>query len=104
MLIYKVPIIATTMLSDFHHTHTHTSLGDGDEESIYMCGNSLGLMPLRTRDLVMQEFDVWGKKQVQMLILCMLFSLGILIIMLTEVLKHIGTTLITDHGPLLMRL
>ena len=26
-------------------------------------------MPLRTRDLVMQEFDVWGKKQVQKLVL-----------------------------------
>ncbi|CAO3664662.1 unnamed protein product [Umbelopsis ramanniana] len=39
--------------------------GDGDEQSIYMCGNSLGLMPLRSRNLVMQEFDVWGKKGVE---------------------------------------
>lgn len=39
--------------------------GDGEDPSVYMCGNSLGLMPLRTRDLVMQEFDVWGKKGVE---------------------------------------
>ncbi|KAG2171937.1 hypothetical protein INT43_001413 [Umbelopsis isabellina] len=38
---------------------------NGDDPCIYMCGNSLGLMPLRSRDLVMQEFEVWGEKGVE---------------------------------------
>jgi len=38
---------------------------EDNEPSVYLCGNSLGLMPLRSRDLVMQEFEVWGKKGVE---------------------------------------
>ncbi|KAJ3277160.1 hypothetical protein HDV01_000212 [Terramyces sp. JEL0728] len=30
-----------------------------DQEGVYMCGNSLGLQPKRTRELLNQELDVW---------------------------------------------
>ncbi|CAG8450228.1 8195_t:CDS:10 [Ambispora gerdemannii] len=32
-----------------------------DEECIYFCGNSLGLSPRRSRQLVDEEFEVWSK-------------------------------------------
>lgn len=38
-----------------------------DEESseiVYLCGNSLGLMPIHTRTLLNQELDVWSSKGV----------------------------------------
>lgn len=38
---------------------------DGDnEESIYFCGNSLGLQPRRTRDYVNRYLDTWASKGV----------------------------------------
>lgn len=38
---------------------------DGDnEESIYFCGNSLGLQPRRTRDYVSRYLDTWASKGV----------------------------------------
>ncbi|KAI8048550.1 pyridoxal phosphate-dependent transferase [Syncephalis plumigaleata] len=37
---------------------------DGREESIYLCGNSLGAMPKRAKQYVQEEFDVWGEKGV----------------------------------------
>jgi kynureninase len=33
----------------------------GDEPCVYMCGNSLGLMPKATRDAVVQELDDWAR-------------------------------------------
>lgn len=33
-------------------------------EKIYFCGNSLGLQPKRTKDLMCQELDVWAKQGV----------------------------------------
>lgn len=30
-----------------------------------MCGNSLGLMPKRSRELINQELDAWGKRGVE---------------------------------------
>ncbi|KAG1139780.1 hypothetical protein G6F38_009586 [Rhizopus arrhizus] len=36
-----------------------------DEECTYLCGNSLGLMPKRSRQLVNEEFDAWGKRGVE---------------------------------------
>jgi len=35
-----------------------------EEDSIYFCGNSLGLMPRHTRDLINQELDVWASSGV----------------------------------------
>ncbi|PKC14716.1 kynureninase [Rhizophagus irregularis] len=35
-----------------------------EDDSVYFCGNSLGLMPRRTRDLVNQELDVWASSGV----------------------------------------
>ena len=32
---------------------------------IYLCGNSLGLMPRRVRDLMGQELDDWGRLGVE---------------------------------------
>jgi kynureninase len=33
-----------------------------DERCVYLCGNSLGLQPLETRTLLLQELDVWSQK------------------------------------------
>ena len=37
---------------------------DDDKESIYFCGNSLGLQPRRTRDYVNRYLDTWASKGV----------------------------------------
>ena len=36
--------------------------GNLDETCTYLCGNSLGLMPKRSRQRVMEELDAWGKR------------------------------------------
>ena len=38
--------------------------GTGDEQCIYLCGNSLGLLPRTTPDLISQELKVWADKGV----------------------------------------
>ncbi|MCC6322001.1 MAG: kynureninase [Phycisphaerales bacterium] len=38
---------------------------DGSAEVVYLCGNSLGLMPRATRDAVMQELDDWARLGVE---------------------------------------
>lgn len=35
---------------------------DLDEECTYLCGNSLGLMPKRSRELINEELTTWGQK------------------------------------------
>ncbi|KAJ3338175.1 hypothetical protein HDU93_009910 [Gonapodya sp. JEL0774] len=37
---------------------------DGNNESIYLCGNSLGLLPKGTKTLLSQELDAWSRKGV----------------------------------------
>ncbi|GMT22078.1 hypothetical protein PFISCL1PPCAC_13375, partial [Pristionchus fissidentatus] len=37
------------------------SLVDADADSIYLCGNSLGLMPKATRRIMNEQFDKWGQ-------------------------------------------
>jgi kynureninase len=37
---------------------------DGQEESIYFCGNSLGLQPRRTKEYVNRYLDTWASKGV----------------------------------------
>ena len=37
---------------------------DDDEESIYFCGNSLGLQPQRTKEYVNRYLDTWASKGV----------------------------------------
>jgi len=39
--------------------------GDGDGEQIYLCGNSLGLMPRATRQALVDELDDWGRLAVE---------------------------------------
>ena len=36
--------------------------GDIDGESIYFCGNSLGLLSKRARQHVVEELDVWSSR------------------------------------------
>jgi len=36
--------------------------GDGNEQAIYLCGNSLGLQPRRTRDYIQRYLDTWASK------------------------------------------
>ncbi|KAG0168969.1 Kynureninase (L-kynurenine hydrolase) [Apophysomyces sp. BC1034] len=38
---------------------------DLDQSCTYLCGNSLGLMPKRSRELVIQELDVWAARGVE---------------------------------------
>lgn len=35
------------------------SLVDGEKDSVYFCGNSLGLQPKEAQTLVMQEMEKW---------------------------------------------
>ncbi|KAE9554727.1 hypothetical protein FO519_002055 [Halicephalobus sp. NKZ332] len=37
------------------------TLIDPDEDSIYLCGNSLGLMPKATKEITNEQFDKWAK-------------------------------------------
>jgi hypothetical protein len=39
-----------------------TGTGDGEQESVYLAGNSLGLMPKRTPELLSQELQVWSTR------------------------------------------
>jgi kynureninase len=43
---------------------SHDAHSDDNEESIYFCGNSLGLQPRRTRDYVNRYLDTWASKGV----------------------------------------
>ncbi|CAO3607697.1 unnamed protein product [Mucor hiemalis] len=38
---------------------------DLDESCTYLCGNSLGLMPKRSRDLINEELDAWSRRGVE---------------------------------------
>lgn len=42
-----------------------TGTGDGEQESVYLAGNSLGLMPKRTPELLSQELHVWSTRCVR---------------------------------------
>ncbi|OAG08215.1 kynureninase [Paraphaeosphaeria sporulosa] len=42
----------------------HVSRDDDHDESIYLCGNSLGLQPRRTREYVNRYLDTWASKGV----------------------------------------
>lgn len=33
----------------------------GEEDCVYLCGNSLGLKPLKADEYVSQQMDKWGK-------------------------------------------
>ncbi|KAH7088311.1 kynureninase 1 [Paraphoma chrysanthemicola] len=44
--------------------NTSGSTGDRNEESIYFCGNSLGLQPRRTKEYVNRYLDTWASKGV----------------------------------------
>ena len=48
----------------FHQNGDATSREDNDEESIYFCGNSLGLQPRRTKEYVNRYLDTWASKGV----------------------------------------
>lgn len=43
-----------------YRTEFHIPLQKSGEEHIYMCGNSLGLQPKRTKKYLMQELDDWA--------------------------------------------
>lgn len=43
-----------------------------EDDSVYFCGNSLGLMARRTRDLVNQELDVWASSYISVFIYCII--------------------------------
>lgn len=46
---------------------THKSLGvsEAKDDSIYFCGNSLGLMPKKTRESINNELDAWSARAVE---------------------------------------
>jgi kynureninase len=41
-----------------------TANADGTEDGIYLCGNSLGLQPRRTRQYIQKYLDTWASKGV----------------------------------------
>ncbi|KAF3036417.1 Kynureninase (L-kynurenine hydrolase) [Didymella heteroderae] len=43
---------------------SHDAQNDDNEESVYFCGNSLGLQPRRTREYVNRYLDTWASKGV----------------------------------------
>jgi len=45
--------------SQFHFPKT-----DAGDDKVYLCGNSLGLMPKRARDILNEELDVWAERGV----------------------------------------
>ncbi|KAI7898196.1 uncharacterized protein BX663DRAFT_265084 [Cokeromyces recurvatus] len=67
-----------------------------DEECIYLCGNSLGLMPKRTRTIINQELDAWAQRYVHPLYKRYTYTTKIC--SHTGELKAIGTILICDLG------
>jgi kynureninase len=52
---------APTVVTDVSNDQTAS---DDSEESIYLCGNSLGLQPRRTRDYINKYLDTWASKGV----------------------------------------
>lgn len=48
-----------------HRAHFHVPRTRSGEETIYLCGNSLGLMPRRARELVDRELDDWARLGVE---------------------------------------
>jgi kynureninase len=46
-------------------TLTHCNSWIDGSELVYLCGNSLGLQPKRSRELVLEELDVWAERGVQ---------------------------------------
>jgi kynureninase len=49
---------------DFEQTHSSTSQDSSHDESIYFCGNSLGLQPRRTKEYINRYLDTWASKGV----------------------------------------
>jgi len=46
------------------------SLVDKEMDSMYFCGNSLGLQPKEARTLVVQEMDKWQQMYVKKYYIC----------------------------------
>ena len=66
----KQPVVGMFITIDYCWFYWHgliESEADLDKPCTYLCGNSLGLMPKRSRELVMQEFDVWADRYVESL-------------------------------------
>lgn len=51
-------------LSSFR-SHFHVPTQANGEEHIYLCGNSLGLQPVRTKEYIQQELDAWAAHGVE---------------------------------------
>ena len=49
-------------LADFIASLVDLSLCDGEQDSIYLAGNSLGLMPKATRRVMEEQFKKWGEQ------------------------------------------
>ena len=51
-------------MSPFHSPRVtiSTKIFEEDNPCTYLCGNSLGLMPKRSRKLVEEELQVWGTR------------------------------------------
>lgn len=54
-------------LPGFESTATLAKFGENEEsDSIYLCGNSLGLMPKRTEVIMRRQFEKWQQMQVSL--------------------------------------
>ena len=48
--------------NSFHLTETSGSDSDGEEECVYLCGNSLGLKPKNADAYMGEQLENWGKQ------------------------------------------
>ena len=55
------PSLTATAAKTSSQTSAHDS-HESDEEAVYLCGNSLGLMPKNTRKIINEELDVWASR------------------------------------------
>lgn len=63
-LEYARHLDAIDPFADWRDRFEIPEAGDGSE-SVYLCGNSLGLMPRRTRELIGEELDDWSRLGVE---------------------------------------
>lgn len=57
-------IDANTASRNAHEPATRADVLKSEHECVYLCGNSLGLEPKQTREMLMQELDVWAESGV----------------------------------------
>ncbi|KAI8872511.1 kynureninase [Ramicandelaber brevisporus] len=61
---FSIPTVAQVTLHLSSSTPDAADSASKEQPCIYLCGNSLGLLPKRSRERVNEELDVWGSRGV----------------------------------------